>query len=283
MIKTQINLNDVINANIQVHSKLVKNGEYQKSPHFLIENQKRVKSKLEELILLMPSKIKKKKMIDFGCGTGFIIKLIHKYFNEVHGVDITKEMMKHIDTSSGNIFLHESLAEKTSFPNNTFDFATAYSFMDHLLDYKVFLKEVYRTLKKGGIFYSGLNPNKDFILGMDYAEKSLSFGSTLVEQEIKKALHDGQYYKENFGLNGILLEKAEPIKTYDKGFNFNEVMRFAKSLGFSKIDVSFDWFLGQGQISKKSLKRKNLIEEYLKSLLPFSSLFYKYLSFTFIK
>lgn len=283
MIKTQINLNDVINANIQVHSKLVKNGEYQKSPHFLIENQKRVKSKLKELILLMPSKIKKKKMIDFGCGTGFIIKLIHKYFNEVHGVDIAKEMMKHIDTSSGNIFLHESLAEKTPFPNNTFDFATAYSFMDHLLDYKVFLKEVYRTLKKGGIFYCGLNPNKDFILGMDYAKKSLSFGSALINQEIKKALHNGEYYEENFGLSRNLIQKAEPIKTFEHGFNFKEVIQFAKSLGFSKTDVSFDWFLGQGQISKKNLERANVIEEYLQSLLPFSSLCYKYLSFTFIK
>jgi ubiquinone/menaquinone biosynthesis C-methylase UbiE len=282
-MKNKIISNDVIKSNIQVHSILVKKGEYQKSPHFKLENVARVKSILEKLISRLPSKITKKKMIDFGCGTGFVIKLIHRHFNEVHGIDITKEMMKHVDTSPGNIFLHESLAEKTSFSDNTFDFATAYSFMDHLLDYKVFLKEVYRTLKKGGIFYCGLNPNKDFILGMEYADKSLSFGSALVDQEIKKALHDGQYYKENFGLNSSLLEKAEPIKTYDKGFNFKEVIQFAKSLGFSKTDVSFDWFLGQGQFSKKNLKKVVIIEEYLQSLLPFSSLCYKYLSFTFIK
>lgn len=61
MIKTKINFNDVIKANIQVHSKLVKKGEYQKSPHFLEENQKRVKSKLEDLISFLPSKIKKKR------------------------------------------------------------------------------------------------------------------------------------------------------------------------------------------------------------------------------
>ena len=283
MIKAKINFNDVIKANIQVHSKLVKKGEYQKSPHFLEENQKRVKSKLEELILFLPSKIKIKKMIDFGCGTGFIIKLIHKHFNEVHGIDITKEMMKHVDTSPGNIFLHEGLAEKTSFSDNTFDFATAYSFMDHLLDYKVFLKEVYRTLKKRGIFYCGLNPNKDFILGMKYAQKSFSFGSTLIDQEIKKALHNGEYYKENFGLSSNLIQKAEPTKTFGHGFDFKEVIQFAKSLGFSKTDVSFEWFLGQGQISKKNLGKANVIEEYLQSLLPFSSLCYKYLSFTFIK
>jgi hypothetical protein len=78
-------------------------------------------------------------------------------------------------------------------------------------------------------------------------------------------------------------KKAEPTKTFGYGFDFKEVIQFAKSLGFSKTDVSFDWFLGQGQISKKNLRKANVIEEYLQSLLPFSSLCYKYLSFTFIK
>jgi hypothetical protein len=48
-MKNKINSNDVIKANIQVHSKLVKKGEYQKSPHFKLENVARVKSILEKL------------------------------------------------------------------------------------------------------------------------------------------------------------------------------------------------------------------------------------------
>lgn len=277
----KITYNEVISANIEVHNELVKKGEYQKSPHFFEENKKKVKTKLEKIISNLSSK---DKMIDFGCGTGFIIQLIHQNFTEVHGVDISTEMMKHVDTSSGNVFLHESIAEKTTFDDSLFDFASCYSFMDHLLDYKPFLEEVFRVLKQGGIFYSGLNPNKDFILGMSKIEKSITFGSSIIDNEIKKALHNSEYYKNNLGLSSNLLDKAEPIKSLEKGFNFNEVLEFAKTLGFSNTEVTFDWFLGQGEISKKkSLDDVEIIEEYLQSLLPFSSPCYKYLSFIFTK
>ena len=277
----KITYNEVISANIEVHNELVKKGEYQKSPHFFEENKKKVKTKLERIISNLSSK---DKMIDFGCGTGFIIQLIHQNFTEVHGVDISAEMMKHVDTSSGNVFLHESIAEKTTFDDSLFDFASCYSFMDHLLDYKPFLEEVFRVLKQGGIFYSGLNPNKDFILGMSKIEKSITFGSSIIDNEIKKALHNSEYYKNNLGLSSNLLDKAEPIKSLEKGFNFNEVLEFAKTLGFSNTEVTFDWFLGQGEISKKkSLDDVEIIEEYLQSLLPFSSPCYKYLSFIFTK
>lgn len=277
----KITYNEVIAANIEVHNELVKKGEYQKSPHFFEENKRKVKTKLEKIISNLSSK---DKMIDFGCGTGFVIQLIYQNFAEVHGVDISAEMMKHVDTSPGNIFLHESIAEKTTFDDSLFDFASCYSFMDHLLDYKPFLEEVFRVLKRGGIFYSGLNPNKDFILGMSKIEKSITFGSSIIDNEIKKALHNSEYYKNNLGLSSNLLDKAEPIKSLEKGFNFNEVLEFAKTLGFSNTEVTFDWFLGQGEISKKkSLDDVEIIEEYLQSLLPFSSPCYKYLSFVFTK
>ena len=110
MIEKQLNSDDVIKANIEVHSELVKKGEYQKSPHFNDENKNEVKIKLEKLVSTLPTDIKEKKMIDFGCGTGFIIQLIQKKFTEVHGIDVSTEMMKHVDTSSGNIFLHECVA-----------------------------------------------------------------------------------------------------------------------------------------------------------------------------
>ena len=277
----KIKHNEVIAANIEVHNELVKKGEYQKSPHFLEENKKKVRIKLEKIISNLSSK---NKMIDFGCGTGFIIQLIHQNFSEVHGVDISSEMMKHIDKSPGNIYLHESIAEKTSFEDSCFDFASCYSFMDHLLDYKSFLEEVFRVLKLGGIFYSGLNPNRDFILGMSKIEKSITFGSSILDNEIKKALHNSEYYKNDLGLSSNLLEKAEPIKSFEKGLNFNEVLVFAKKLGFSKVEVTFDWFLGQSEVSKKqSLNDVEIIEKYLQSLLPFSSPCYKYLSFIFTK
>lgn len=280
----EITREEALEANIYVHSFLANSGEYQKSPHFRPENIAKVRAILTRITADIPARSADAKAIDFGCGTGFIINLIHERFTEVHGVDITQDMMKHVNLSPGNIFLHESTAEQTPFSDNTFDFATAYSFMDHLFNYQKFLQEAYRVLKPGGVFYSDLNPNRDFILAMAAAEKTTSFGSGIVEREIQGALHNGKFHEEDSGVNADFIEKAEPIKTHDKGFNFEEVLASARTIGFSKVTVEFEWFIGQGKVMhEQSPEKARAIDEYLTSVLPASSPLYKYLRFVFVK
>lgn len=275
---------EAIKANIYVHSFLANAGEYQKSPHFYPENIAKVTAIVQRVTEQLPV-ASEVKAIDFGCGTGFMIHIMKDRFAEIHGVDITLDMMKHVDLSSGNIQLHESLAESTPFADNVFDFATAYSFMDHLFDYKDFLKEVYRVLKAGGVFYSDLNPNRDFIMAMDSIEKSaLKIESAIVEKEIKGALHNGEHYQDSFGMSAEFLDKAEPIKSKDKGFNADEVLATAKEIGFSDCKVEFEWFLGQAKVMhEQSLENAQVVDAYLNSVLPVSSSLYKYLRFIFIK
>src|SRR5690606_33545266 len=150
----------------------------------------------------------KDKVIDFGCGTGFIIDLVRDLFGEVHGVDITKDMMSQVDLRSGNVTLHECVAESTPFKPVTFDLATAYSFMDHLIDYRVFLSESYRVLKRGGVFYSDLNPNRDFILAIAGAEKHSDDKlpiTPIVSREIQGAIRNGELYQRQYGMDPELL------------------------------------------------------------------------------
>lgn len=275
---------EAIQANIYVHAFLANSGEYNKSPHFRPENQEKVRA---ILLRLLGEKRPRGKVIDFGCGTGFLIHLMRDLFQEVHGVDITLDMMKQVDTSSGNVFLHESLAESTPFEDGTFDFATAYSFMDHLRNYKTFLKEAHRVLKPGGKFYSDLNPNRDFILAIAKAESQagdLVPVTPIVTREVQGAVHNGQYYEQNFGLDADMLEKAEPIKTKDKGFDAVDVLNAAREIGFSDCRVEFEWFLGQAKVMHEQSKAdSDTVENYLNSILPTSSHLFKYLRFVFIK
>ena len=277
---------EAIKANIYVHSFLANAGEYNKSPHFRPENQEKVRG----ILLRLTENVRERtntKAIDFGCGTGFMIHLMRDLFTEVHGVDITQDMMKQVDLSSGNIHLHESLAENTPFENGTFDFATAYSFMDHLFNHKDFLSEAYRVLKPGGIFYSDLNPNRDFILAISNVEKASNQQldvSPIVAREVQGALHNGEYYEQHFGMNGNLLEKAEPIKSLDKGFNSQEVVSAAHEIGFTHCNVEYEWFLGQAKVMHEQSKEdSDIVEKYLNSVLPVSSHLFKYLRFVFIK
>ncbi len=277
---------DAVKANIYVHSYLANSGEYNKSPHFMPENQNKVRGILQHLTAKMQL-LPNAKVIDFGCGTGFIIQLVKDLFAEVHGVDITRDMMNQVDVSSGNIYLHESLAESTPFSDDMFDFATAYSFMDHLFNYKEFLNEAYRILKPDGIFYSDLNPNRDFILAISKVEKmsnNRTIISPIVAKEIQGALHNGEYYQQSFGINGSLLEKAEPIKSLDKGFDSQEVLNVAHKIGFTKATVEYEWFLGQAKVMhEQSREDSDIVEKYLNSTLPVSSHLFKYLRFVFVK
>lgn len=284
--KSQITKEDTLKANVYVHAFLANSGEYNKSPHFRPEN----KAKVRQILLRLTQEITNKqeaKVIDFGCGTGFMIDLMSDLFKEVHGVDITLDMMKQVNLSPGNIFLHESMAENTHFQNESFEFATAYSFMDHLYDYKVFLLEVFRVLKPGGVFYTDLNPNRDFIAAISEVEQKKSEYekiSPIVEREIVGALHNGEHYKNNFGMDSSLLETAEPIKTLEKGFSVSEVLKAASEIGFTKCLVEYEWYLGQAKVMhEQSLSDSETVEKYLNSVLPLSSHLFKYLRFILIK
>lgn len=274
-----------LNANIQVHTFLANSGEYQKSPHFRPENQRKIRTILQRLTADLPGG-DKRKVVDFGCGTGFLIDLMHDLFAEVHGVDITQDMMKHVNLRDGKVRLHECQAEKTPFPDNHFEFATAYSFMDHLFDYRDFLREAHRVLKRGGVFYSDLNPNRGFIAAIEgvVQARTTDVLSGIVEREIQGALHNGEYYEQNFGLNAQLLEAAEPIKSNDKGFDAAQVVAVARELGFSDCRVEYEWFLGQGKVlHEQSLADADTVDNYLLSVMPVSAMLYKYLRFVFVK
>ena len=282
--KLDITRDATLRANIQVHAYLANAGEYQKSPHFRPENQDKIRS----ILLRLTTDLRKRpgsKVIDFGCGTGFLIDLMHDLFTEVHGVDITQDMMNHVNLREGKVRLHECQAERTPFPDGYFDFATAYSFMDHLFDYRDFLREACRVLKPGGIFYSDLNPNRAFIQAIEQVALTPEPGrSGIVEREIQGALHNGAYYEQNFGLDADLLEAAEPIKSNDMGFDAAEVLAAARALGFSNCRVEHEWFLGQGKVMhEQSMPDAATVDNYLLSVLPVSARLYKYLRFVFVK
>ncbi len=285
MSTEKISQSEVLDANIEVHASLANSGEYNKSPHFNKENQDSVRAILESLVNQTPSK-SDSKLLDMGCGTGFIIHLVADLVSEVHGIDITEDMMKQIDLSKGNITLNLGQVENLPYGANEFDMVTAYSFMDHLLDYRLAVKEAFRVLKPGGVFYSGLNPNRSFSVMLKRLEdKNLEVEMPVaVSREIKGMLHNGVYHNEEFGVSEESLTKAEPEKSINGGFDAHQVLAFAKDLGFSKVECHFDWFLGQGVLmNSDSNIDLSMVESYLQAMLPASEEFYKYLRFVFVK
>ena len=96
--------------------------------------------------------------------------------------------------------------------------------------------------------------------------------------------HNGEHYEKSFGMNGALLEKAEPVKTKDKGFCASEVLETAREIGFTECNVEYEWFLGQAKVMhEQSSDDASIIEQYLNMVLPVSTHLFKYLRFIFVK
>ncbi len=95
--------------------------------------------------------------LDFGCGVGRLTQALADYFKEVYGVDVSPAMVnkaseynKHNDRVSFHLNLKSDLS---LFENDTFDFIYSNITLQHMNKRlaKVYIIEMYRTLKPGGL------------------------------------------------------------------------------------------------------------------------------------
>jgi ubiquinone/menaquinone biosynthesis C-methylase UbiE len=266
---------DVLSANISVHTALADHYNAVE-PHFRPENQQKVRGRLAQLRSDAPGG----KLIDIGCGTGFIIHLAADLFDEIHGVDITPAMMAQVRTEIGDITLHTAPAEKLPFGPASFDAATAYSFIDHLADPAAVLAEVARVLKPDGVFYADLVPNRMFWQTLTGIKSGTTHGlSDIVSRELTMVTANAKIMQSRFGIDEATFIAAEPGK--ERGGVDPEIFRAqALASGFASCDVHFDWFLGQASVMhRQSSGDAETIDLYLKRVAPLADHLYKYLYF----
>jgi len=274
---TDAPLTDIMRANIEVHTRMVE--QYNSEPHFRPENQAKVRGVLEGLAASTGGG----RLLDVGCGTGFVLNLARDLFKEIHGVDVTPAMLAKVDTSSGNITLHNQPAESLPFAANTFDAVTSYAFLHHLEDYTKVLREVHRVLRPGGVLYVDLEPNREFWRLMTELERRERAGerfSDIVQREIRAVLHTDEQVSRDFGIDEETFNKAEYTKAVLGGIDAQLFAGQCRDLGFSECQVVPQWFLGQGAVMHgQSFASAATIEEYLVRVQPLSLGLFKYLRF----
>ena len=270
---------DVVRSNIEVHTAMAETYASHE-PHYRPENKAKVKANL----LRVAERTGTGRMLDVGCGAGFVIDLLRDTFDEIHGLDATRAMLDRVETGTGNIILHEGLAEALPFADESFDLVTAYSVLHHLADHRPVLAEASRVLRPGGVLYVDLEPNRGFWQAISDAEEQYS-GRTqeldeIVAREVRAVLHIEDDVHEHFGIPPDVFRSAEHIKSHLGGFDPAEFEADARDAGFRSCETTYEWFLGQAVLMHTSSPADAAtVEAHLRRLLPVSAALFKYLRF----
>jgi ubiquinone/menaquinone biosynthesis C-methylase UbiE len=278
-MKTKIE--EAISANIAVHSVMAK--DYNTiEPHFRPENIRRVENIIKNLAASHPLE----KALDLGCGTGFMINILKKYTKEITGVDVTQAMMDRVDKSgSSKIELINSDTGIVDLPNEYFDIATAYTFLDHLYDMKPSIQKAYNALKFGGIFYADLSPNFYFWRAIKGLNKDKSY-EPVIQREVNAVWKKDEEIEKQFGVKKEIFKMAEHQKHIKGGLIEEDLQQLLMDTGFTKIDFIYHWFIGQAQLindtsvdKEKRFEQAEVMHEYLTKSLPLSRSLFKYIGF----
>jgi ubiquinone/menaquinone biosynthesis C-methylase UbiE len=274
-------ITEAIKANIAVHSAMA--DEYnQVEPHFRPESIDRVSKIIHEISIAQSLE----NALDLGCGTGFMINILKQYSKTITGVDVTEAMLEKVDKSgNATIDLINSDTGTVVLPTNFFDIATAYTFLDHLYDLKPTIVNTYNSLKKGGIFYADLSPNFYFWESIKNLNDSIEH-DFILQREINAVLNKHEEIEDQFGVKKEIFTAAEYQKHVKGGLIEEELRELLLSIGFTKVEFIYHWFVGQAQLindntidKEKRFEHAKVMHEYLCQALPLSRNLFKYVGF----
>jgi ubiquinone/menaquinone biosynthesis C-methylase UbiE len=136
---------------------------------------------------------------------------------KVVGADIDDDVLDNDDLDESYIITNDKLP----FENNTFDLAWADFVLEHVEKPEVFLKEIFRVLKLGASFFFRTPNNYHYVSVI--AHITTHRFHKLIANKVRK-----------------LPEQAyEPYPTYHRLNSKKDILKYAKLVGFRKIELRF--------------------------------------------
>ena len=267
---------DANRANIAFHRLLA--DQYSLQPFHREENRLRVRRILESL----RSRSAELRLLDVGCGAGFIFELAHDLFAELDGVDITPEMiarMRPYPNAKATIAPVENLP----YPPETFDVVTCYSVLHHLHDLPVAFKEIRRVLKPGGVFYADESPAEEYRQAIGkFAEIGLeAVRSEMLKKEICAVLDDVDAYEKLYGIPPEVTRNAMIQNYLEHGLTEENLRLSLKNVGFDDVSIDYRRFIGEDHLRKvHGEKAVEIVRDHLCSLFPLTRPLFKYFVLT---
>jgi ubiquinone/menaquinone biosynthesis C-methylase UbiE len=272
---------EVIDANQKVLTAMA--AVYNSSePHYRPENIAQVTARLQGIF----TETRARRLLDLGCGTGFIIDIAKHYVAEIDGVDVTEAMIRQVDCS-GNARIRLHVGDAGAFPvePGSYDVVTGYSFLHHLYDIGPALATAARALRPGGQFYADLEPNRYFWDAIKGLDGSVTYDA-IIERERASVLERDSQVQEQFQIDREVFNQAEYNKNITGGFSEEYLKEKLLSAGFREVSIFYYWFLGQAALvnntrypREQCVMMASLCADTLAKGLPLTRHLFKYLGF----
>lgn len=260
---------EVKKANVEFHSRLA--SKYREQPFFRPENRRRVRS----LLLSIAAETGGGRLLDIGCGTGFIFDLGHDLFAQLDGVDITPQMLD-LMTPRPNVRTRIAAADALPFEGAPFDVVTMYGVLHHLPDLASALGEARRVLRPGGIFYADESPSRHYLDALP-GLSALPVLPPALAPEIDRLTNDARTFSERYEISPEVTRLAMAQNYYVGGLTEENLRELLGRAGFSEVSVRFRRFAGEDELRRnRGEPAVAEVQDYLLSVLPLSRTMFKY-------
>lgn len=225
-IKKIFSRESVSKRNIEFHTKIADtydSSEEQKSQK-VIDLYKKIINDIYKYF--NQRKTKKIKILDIGCGTGFMEQFLNIAKDTVDGIDITEAMIK----KAKKKFPTVNFAVKDIYSFNSkkrYDLIIGNAILHHLKDYEACVGKADSLLKDNGIIFFGAEPNHYFY----------KYLSGLI-QIFRNLFYDKRVFRSGKDKDG-LEEISEYHMYFSKGINPFKMKSNFLNKNYSKVDVIF--------------------------------------------
>jgi len=188
--------------------------------------------------------VKDKITLDAGCGEGYGTYYLSKYCKKIIGIDISREAIEYAKRTyyAENLEFQVMDLRKLEFQKSYFDAVISFAVIEHIKEYKVYISELCRVMKKDGIcIISALNKITPISLDAYHYQE-------FTPEELKELLLNYFSLVNLYGISGI----SERIINYRK-----------KRLQLINLLIKFKIFKIRKRIPDAIYRKLYVIGEYL--------------------